>query len=157
MMIDTYGRRRTKHGGWFYLTAPSYTDVVFDHGGLPFKWVTQKCVAVEGKEEMKFADFKKKMRNLEPGREFVYHVGHLSRDRATDTDTNKIAAFALALDELGHGAIFQRRVGANFEYVVRVFSRLGNRVDGNGSFQECERTASLHAGRTETVRGYAPN
>ena len=94
-------------------------------------------------------DFKKKLRNLEPGHVLTYHTGNLAQDRANNETIDKVAALALAVDELGYGACFQRRVPfmrSSFYYQVRVFSRLGMRQDGNGSFQEIVRVAELKKG-----------
>lgn len=99
--------------------------------------------------------FKKKLRNLEPGRELVYHFGHLGRDRHENETVNQIASLAFAVDDTGHGAIFARRAGTGYEYVVKVFRRLGLRTDGNGGFQEVCRVAKLHEGRTRTLQQYA--
>lgn len=94
---------------------------------------------------MTLAEFKKKLRNLEPGREIVYHVGELAYDRETNSEVNQIGALALAVDEIGAGAVFQRKLAKRgYEYVVRVFRKLGQRQDGNGSYQEATRVARLH-------------
>lgn len=105
---------------------------------------------------MDIKTFKKKLRNLEPGRELVYHTGLLARDRENNEEINQIAALALAVDEIGAGAVFQRRVRAGIcEYVVRVFRRLGVRQDGNGSYQEVMRVARLQEGRIREGRTFA--
>lgn len=101
---------------------------------------------------MTIDDFKKKLRNLEPGRVLTYHMGNLAQDRENNEVVNKIASLALSVDELGYGTVFQQRVPfmrSAFHYQVRVFRNLGMRIDGNGSFQEIERVAKLHE---ETIR-----
>jgi hypothetical protein len=99
------------------------------------------------------AEFKKKVKHLTPGAALVYHTGELTRDRERSDLVNKVAAFALAVDDCGFGAVFQRRLGpGSYEYQVRVFKRLGMRRDQNGSFQDAERVASLHAERIRLMR-----
>jgi hypothetical protein len=95
---------------------------------------------------MEMKDFNKKLRNLEPGRKLVYHTGNLAVDRIQDDELNMIGALALAVAELNVGAVFQKRITARiFDYEVRVFRRLGLRVDGNGAYQEVQRLARLYA------------
>jgi hypothetical protein len=97
---------------------------------------------------MSINEFKKKLRNLEPGRELIYHVGELAYDREDNDEVNQIAALALAVDECGAGACFQRKLPRRgYEYVVRVFRKLGHRKDGNGSYQEVLRVAGLQTDR----------
>jgi hypothetical protein len=93
-------------------------------------------------------DFKKKLKNLEPGRELVYYAGSsLTNARALNEDINVIAALAMAVADLDLGVCFQRKIGSVYEYVVRVFRKLGVRNDGNGGYQEVVRCAALHTGR----------
>lgn len=93
-------------------------------------------------------DFKKKLRNLEPGKELVYHTGELAYDREGNDELNWIGAIALAVDDVGAGAVFQRKLPRRgYDYVVRVFHRLGTRKDQNGSYQEVLRVANLNVGR----------
>lgn len=94
------------------------------------------------------AAFKKRLRNLEPGRELIYHRGELAHDRDDNETVNQIAALALAVDEVGAGAVFQRRLpDRGFEYIVKVFRKLGYRRDGNGTYQEVLRVARMQEGR----------
>lgn len=97
---------------------------------------------------MTLGEFKKRVRHLTPGKGLVYHQGNLALDRMGDDTLNKVAAFALAVDDCGFGAIFQRVLSPGVaEYSLRVFKRLGMRRDENGSFQEAERVAKMHEGR----------
>lgn len=103
------------------------------------------------------ADFKKKLRNLESGRELVYHIGELAVDREDNEALNQVAAIALAVDDIGAGAVFQRKVPGRrgYDYVVRVFRRLGLRKDGNGAYQEAVRVSGLNVGRIKRGMTYA--
>jgi hypothetical protein len=93
-------------------------------------------------------EFKKKLKNLEPGRELVYYAGNdLAYARSVNEDTNLIAALAFAVADLDYGVCFQRKIGSGYEYVLRVFRKLGIRNDGNGAYQEVVRCAALHTGR----------
>lgn len=106
---------------------------------------------------MTLAEFKKKLRNLEPGREIVYHTGELAVARDKNEEINQIASMALAVDDIGAGAVFQRRLtgGRGFEYIVRVFRKLGFRKDENGAFQEVQRVANLNVGRIREGKLFA--
>jgi hypothetical protein len=96
---------------------------------------------------MTLNEFRKKLRALEPGKELIYHTGELAYDREDNNELNAIGAIALAVDDVGAGCVFQRKLTRGYEYIVRVFHKLGTRKDGNGSYQEVIRCAAMNVGR----------
>lgn len=91
---------------------------------------------------MRFTEFKKAMAKAKPGKHIPYHVGSLIDDRA-DVEVDLIARFVMALYELDHARLYQKRIENKVHYFIVLTQRLRTRRDQSGSFQEAERLMEL--------------